>query len=67
MVKKQGNELAQAKAIVHKGEQAQIKAKRWAFVTAVTTTRRDMVKIRAAQRKFKKELCREIGVKARRG
>ena len=57
VVKKQGDELAQAKAIVDKAEQAQRKAKRKAFLTAVATTRRDMVKMRTAQKKLKKELC----------
>ena len=42
-----------------------IKAKRKAFLIAVTTTRRDMVKTRAAQKKLKKELCREIRAKAK--
>ena len=65
MVKKQGDELAQAKAIVDKAEQAQIKAKRKAFLTAVATMRRDMVKMCTAQKKLKKELCREIRAKAK--
>ena len=53
VVKKQGDELAQ------------IKAKRKALLAAVATTRRDMVKMRNAQKKLKKELCREIGAKAK--
>ena len=65
VVKRQGGELAQAKAIVDKAEQSQIKAKRKAFLTAVATTRRDMVKVRTARKKPKKELCKEIRVKAK--
>ena len=53
VVKKQGDELAQ------------IKAKRKALLAAVATTRRDMVKMRNTQKKLKKELCREIRVKAK--
>ena len=56
VVKKQGDELARAKAIVDKAEQAKRKAKTKAFLTAVATTRRDMVKMRTAQKKLKKEL-----------
>ena len=67
VVKKQGDERAQANAIVDKAEQAQIKARRKAFLTAVATMRRDMVKMRTAQKKLKKVLCREIRAKARRG
>ena len=48
-IKKQGNELAQAKAIVHKADQALIKAKRKALLAAVATTRSDMVKTRTTQ------------------
>ena len=46
-------------------EQAQIKAKRKAFLMAVATTRRDIVKMRTAQKKIKKELCKEIRVKTK--
>ena len=65
VVKRQEDELAQAEAIVGKAEQAQIKAKRKALLTAVDTTRRDMVKMRAAQERLKKELCKDIRVKAK--
>ena len=52
VVKKQEVELARAKSIVDKTEQAQIKAKRKALLTAVATMRRDMVRVRTAQKKL---------------
>ena len=64
VIKKQGNELAQAKANVDKAKQALIRAKRKALMATVATTRSDMVKTRTAQKKLKKELCRQIRVKA---
>ena len=36
-----------------------------ALLTAFATTRRDMVKMRTAQKKLKKELCEGIRVKAK--
>ena len=63
--KRQGDELAQAKAIVDKAEQAHIKAKRKALLTAVATMRRGMVKVRTARKKIQKELCKDIRVKAK--
>ena len=42
-----------------------MKAKRKALLMAVATTRRNMVKMRTAQKKLKKELCKEIRVKAK--
>ena len=48
-----------------RAEQAQIKAKRKDFLMAVATTRRDMVKMRTAQKKIKKELCKDIRVKTK--
>ena len=63
VVKRQENELAQAKAIVDKAEQTQIKTKRKALLTAVAAARRDMLKMRTAQKKLNKELCKEIRVK----
>ena len=45
-------------------EQAQIKAKRKALLTAVATMRRDTVRVRTAQKKLKK-LCKQIRVKAK--
>ena len=63
-VKRQEDEVAHAKAIVDRAEQTQIKAKRKAFLMAVATTQRDMVKMRTAQ-KIKKELCKEIRVKVK--
>ena len=67
VVKRQEDEVAHAKAIVDRAEQAQIKAKRKALLTAVAATRRDMVKMRTAQKKIKKELCKEIRSRQRRG
>ena len=64
-VKRQEDEVAHAKAIVDRAEQAQVKAKRKALSMAVATTRRNMVKMRTAQKKLKKELCKEIRVKAK--
>ena len=66
VVKRQEDEVAHAKAIVDRAEQAQIKAKRKALLTAVAATRRDMVKMRTAQKKIK-ELCKEIRSRQRRG
>ena len=63
--KRQEDEVAHAKAIVDRAEQAQIKATRKALLMAVATTRRNMVKMRTAQKKIKKELCKEIRVKAK--
>ena len=57
--------LHRQKAIVDKAEKAQIMAQRRAFLTAVATTRRDMVKVRTAQKKLKKKLCKEIKVKTK--
>ena len=65
VVEGQKDELAQAKPTVDKAEQAQIKAKRKALLTAVAATRRDMVKIRTAQKKLKKEPRKGIRVKAK--
>ena len=64
-VKRQEDELAQAKAIVDKAEKAQIKAARKALLTAVATMRRDMVRVRTGQKKLEKEVCKEIRVKAK--
>ena len=64
VVEGQKDELAQAKPTVDKAEQAQIKAKRKALLTAVAATRRDMVKIRTAQKKLK-EPRKGIRVKAK--
>ena len=64
VVKRQEDEAAHARALVDRAEQAQIKAKRKALLTAVAATRRDMAKMRTAQKKLKKELCKEIRVKA---
>ena len=48
-----------------KAEQAQIKAKRKAFLTAVATMRKGMVKVRTVRKKIQKELCKDIRVKAK--
>ena len=57
VVKRQEDELAQAKAIVDNAEKTQIKA----FCKAVDTKRRDMVKV---QKKLRMELFGVIRVKA---
>ena len=49
----------------NKAEQAQIKAKRKAFLTAVATMRKGMVKVRTVRKKIQKELCKDIRVKAK--
>ena len=61
IAKRQEDELAQAKAIVDRAEQARIKAKRKTLLTAVATTRRDMVKMRTARKRLKKGLCKILG------
>ena len=64
-VKWQEDDIAHAKVIVDRAEQAQVKAKKKALLMAVASLRRDMVKMRTAQKKLKKELCKEIRVKAK--
>ena len=51
--------------IVGGAEQARTKAKRRGLLTAVTTTRRDMVKMRAARKKIGGGLCKEVRAKAK--
>ena len=64
-VKRQEDKVAHAKAIVDRAEQAQIKAKRKAFLMAVAAIQRVMVEMRTAQKKIKKEPRKEIRVKAK--
>ena len=64
-VKRKEDEVAHAKAIVDRAEQTQVKAMKKALLMAVASLRRDMVKMRTAQKKLKKELCKEIRVKAK--
>ena len=64
-VKRQEDEVAHAKAIVDRAEQAQVKAMGKALLMAVVTTRRNMVKMRTAETELKKELCKETRVKAK--
>ena len=66
VVKGQEDVLAQAKPIVDKAEQTQIKAKRKALLTAVATTRRGMVRVCPAQKKLK-ELLKRLGSRQRHG
>ena len=61
VVKRQEDELAQAKAIVDKAEQTQIKTKRKALLTAVATTRRDMLKISTAQKNSTRSSVKRFG------
>ena len=64
-VRRQEDEVAHAKAIVDRAEQAQVKAKKKVLLIAVASLRRELVKMRTAQKKLKKELCKEIKVKAK--
>ena len=64
-VQKQEDEVARAKAIVERVEKAQTKKDRKAFFEEVATKRREILNVRAARRKLRKELYREVRMKAK--
>ena len=61
----QEDEVARAKVIVERAKKAQTKKDRKTFCEEVATRQREILKVRAAQEKLRKELCKEVGMKAK--
>lgn len=51
--------------VVEKAEKAQTKNDRKAFCKDAATERREALKMRAAQKKLRKELCKKVKMKAK--
>ena len=65
MVQRQVDEGARAKVIVDGAEKAQTKKERKAFCEEVAINRSKILKVRAAQMKKRKKLCKEVRMKAK--
>ena len=58
-VHREEDEVVRAKAIVERAK-AQTKKERKAFCEKVAAERKEILQVRAAQKKLRKELCREV-------
>ena len=65
IVQRQEDEVARARAIVERAEKVQTKKDRKAFCEEAATKRKEILKVRATQKKLRKELCREVRMKAK--
>ena len=57
-----GDEVVRAKVIVERAEKARTKKDRKAFCQEVATKQREILKVCAAQKRLRKELCRDVRI-----
>ena len=64
-VQRQEDEVARTKAIVKRAEKAQAKKGWETFCEEVAAKRTEILQVRTARKKLRKELCREVRMKAK--